>query len=89
MRALFFNRPPVSLTPQFIHFERNIERRDLYPVNGIRSHMLVFTSGSIQLHFSHNLRVGDKLVLFCKRWEAIRGMRWVDSAVNRSNGLMG
>ena len=91
MRALFFRQCRWHLNSFTLNGISNVAsaQTDLYPVNGIRSHMLVFTSGSIQLHFSHNLRVGDKLVLFCKRWEAICGMRWVDSAVNRSNGLMG
>ena len=93
MRALFFNRPPPPLTPQFIRFERNIEGAPklMYPVNGIRSQPAFSKPGIDSDTFSHNLRVGDKLVLFCNGWEVIRGMRDVGRmpGVNGSNGLMG
>ena len=66
----------------------------MYPVNGIRSQP-AFSKPQIDSDtFSHNLRVGDKLVLFCNGWEVIRGMRDVGrmpgvNGSNGSNGLMG
>ena len=55
---------------------------------------LLFPSPIDSDTFLHNLRVGDKLVLFCNGWEAIRGMRDAGrmagvNGSNGSNGLMG
>ena len=56
-------RPPLSLTPQFIRFEWNIERASklMYPVNRIKSQPGFFFPIESD-KFLHNLRIGDKLV---------------------------
>ena len=103
LHASTFLQPPLPARPvRFCRWHLNS-----FALNGIlnaRSNWctlstelgpsLLFPSPIDSDTFSHNLRVGDKLVLFCNGWEVIRGMRDVGrmpgvNGSNGSNGLMG